>query len=72
MEVATKYDMLLPQHSAAKTHAVTSATQPHLFRPLQIPHAQYWHEDTMLLIIQAKMTLVLYESPCIFIHTKHE
>jgi hypothetical protein len=26
----------------------------------------------MLLIIQAKMTLVLYESPCIFIHTKHE
>jgi hypothetical protein len=41
--------MLFPQHSAAKTRAVTSATQPHLFRPLQITHAQYRHEDAMLL-----------------------
>jgi len=41
--------MLFPKHSAAKTHTVTSAAQPHLFRPLQITHAQYWHEDAMLL-----------------------
>jgi hypothetical protein len=42
--------MLFPQHSVAKTHAVTmSATQPHLFRLLQITHAQYRHGDTMLL-----------------------
>jgi len=36
---------MFPQHSAAKTHA----TQPHLFRLLQITHAQYRHEDAMLL-----------------------
>lgn len=48
IEAATKYDMLFPQRSAAKTHAV-SATEPHLFRPLQITYAQYQHEDTMLL-----------------------
>jgi hypothetical protein len=49
-EAATKYNMSFPQCSAAKTHAVTrNATQAHLFRPLQITHVQYRHEDTMLL-----------------------
>jgi len=72
IKVAKKYDMLFPQHSAHKTHVVTTyATQPHLFRPLQITHAQYWYEDAMLLIIQATMILVLHESSCIFIHNKH-
>ena len=78
---ATQYDILLPQRSTAMTHAVkTSATQSHLLGLQQITHAQYWHEDLMLLkqVSSAsdhsgKNDLgVPYESLYIFIHNKHE